>query len=133
MRWSIIWILARLVLLALGIFAFAGLMNQDTNFDPLSGLACGAVLFAFVFSTVTKKSAGKERLLSITSPFWPPWKYPQAYWFTTGSLIFLSSVVNLIFRSSDPAAIRFYAGMTFLGTGLVAGAILARHRLSRTQ
>jgi hypothetical protein len=126
---SIIWLFARLALLALGVFSFAGFMHYDTNFDPVSGLVC--VLFGFVLFTVMKKSVRREEMFSLTSAFWPPWKYVQAYWFTIGSVIFLSSAANLIFRLDDPAAISLYTGLTLLGAGLLAGAIFARYRLRK--
>lgn len=133
MRSQILWAAGRLGLLAWGIYSFGNLVNESTNFDPLSGLISGLILFVFVLFVVTKKPVRKEAMYSLTSPFWPPWSYPQTYWFTMGGVLFSSSAVNLMAHLSDPAAVRLYAAMTLFGAGMLAGAIFARYRLNKAR
>ena len=130
---SIIWLFARLASLALGVFAFSQATPSETNFDPVAGMICGAVAFVFVLFTLTKDPVRRGSMFSLTSPFFPPWKYVQSYWFTTGALLFLSAATNLLIHLSDPAATSLYTGLTLLGAGLLGGALFARHRLSKTQ
>jgi O-antigen/teichoic acid export membrane protein len=132
MRSPIIWVFARIALLVLGVISFAGFVHHETNFGPIGGLVCGAGLFLFVLFTVTQKTIRREEIFSLSSPFWPPWKYVQGYWFTTGCIVFISSSVNLIFHLGDSSATGLYLGLTFFGVGWLAGAMLARYRLSKT-
>ncbi|QAU23072.1 hypothetical protein EO087_02935 [Dyella sp. M7H15-1] len=127
-----IWFFARLTLLVLGLIGFAGFLRTGSNFDPLAGLICGAVVFLFVQSTVSKYSTRKEDILSLVSPFWSPWKYPQTYWFTLGALVVICSVVNLFVHVGIIMAIRLYSGLTLFGVGILAGSIFARRRLRKT-
>jgi hypothetical protein len=133
MKSQFLWVVARFALLVLGIYAFSNLVHESTNFDPLGGLVSGLIVFAFVLFTVTKKPVRREEMLSLTAPFWPPWSYPQAYWFTTGGVISLSSSVNLIFHLGNPNAVRLYIATTLFGAGWLGGAIFARYRLSKAQ
>jgi hypothetical protein len=131
MKSSTVWLFTRIALLALGVYAFAELAHEKTNFDLTGGLVCGPILFLFVLAVVMGNSVRSEKMLLLTSPFWPPRKYPQAYWFTTGFLIFFSSSVNLVFHFSDHRARELYAGMTLIGAGALSGALFASYRLGK--
>jgi hypothetical protein len=125
------WFLYRLLSLALGVFAFGQAINSHTNFDALAGLLCGAVAILFVLFVAMKNSVKSEQIFSLTSPCWPSRKYPQSYWFSTGTTIFLSAGANLIFRLDNPAAVSLYAGLLLLGLGMFSGAMVAHRQIRK--
>jgi hypothetical protein len=125
------WLLKRSVFLAIGVLAFNGITNIDSNFDPLAGLVCGTAAFLFTFFVVTKNSTVSEEKLLTSSPCWPPWKYPQAYWSTTGALLFVSAVLNIPFHLNNLVAVRVYVGLVLVGLGMLTGAMGAHYRIRR--
>jgi hypothetical protein len=131
MKASILWLFARLSLLVLGVYAFAGFAHENTNFDVIGGLICGPILFLFVLAAVMGNSVREEAMFSLTSPFWPPRKYPQAYWFATGFFIFFSSAVNLVFHMNDSRQTELYGGLTLMGAGALSGALFGGYRFGK--
>jgi hypothetical protein len=126
-----LWMVRRIVLFVAGVLVFSQAIHADTNFGPLAGLVCGAVAFLFVLFVVVKNSVGSEGIFEPTSPCWPPGRYPQAYWSTTGAILLFSGVVNLVIHLGDPAAVSLYVGFSLLGLGIFAGAVFAHYRVRR--
>ena len=127
----IMWLLDRMAMLVLGVIVLTEAIHYDTNFGPVAGLICGAVVFVFVLFVVMKKSVRNEQIFLLTSPCWPPWKYPQTYWFTTGSILFLSAFLNMITHLSNPSAISLFFGLSLFGLGMFAGAVVAHYQVRR--
>jgi uncharacterized membrane protein HdeD (DUF308 family) len=126
-----LWLVRRIVLFVAGVLVFSQAIHADTNFGPFAGLICGAFSFLFVLVVVMKNSDTTEQIFEPTSPCWPPGQYPQAYWSTSGAVLLLSGVVNLVFHLRDPAAVSLYVGFSLLGLGTFAGAVLAHYQIRR--
>jgi hypothetical protein len=125
------WFLHRIASLSIGVFAFSQAVHVETNFSPLAGLLCGAFVFLFVFSVVNKNSVKCEKIFLPTSPCWPAAEYPQAYWFTTGVMVVVSTVVNLIFHLYNPVATRLYISLLLWGLGIFGGALAGYYQVKR--
>jgi hypothetical protein len=126
-----IWFFYRVVSLGLGLFSFSQAIHLQTNFGVMAGLICGSVILLFVIFVVNKNSVTQEKMFIPTSPCWPAAKYPQAYWFSTGVVIFLSAFGNYIFHTDNSSAEDLYIGLLLLGLGMCAGAVIAYYQVKR--
>jgi hypothetical protein len=117
--------------LVLGVFAFSQAVHVGTNFGLFAGLICGVIVFLFVLFVVNKNSVTLEQIFLLTSPCWPAAKYPQAYWSSMGVIVFLSAFLNLMFHLGNLSAESLYLGLSLLGLGMSAGAIVAHYQVRR--
>jgi hypothetical protein len=127
------WMIWRMVLIIAGVPIFGQAIYANTNFDAIAGLVCGVVSFFLVLFAVAKYSIAGEEIFNLTSPRWPPSRYPQAYWSTTGAILVVAGVVNLAIHFRVPAALKLYLGFSLFGVGIFAGAVLARYRFVRKE
>lgn len=117
------WIVARIVVLAVNILAFSALRFERSNFGIFAGLLCGVVIFVALFLWIRVRGKGEERTNFFDAPFFPMMRYPRTYWLTVGISIMIASLINMLLNVRDMHAVQLFGGLMAMGAGMVSAVI----------
>jgi len=120
-----LWLVGRIVVIGGNLLAFSHLLDDQTNFGIVAGLATGVLACGILFLWIRGHSVSAERFWRVDTPFWPMSKFPQSFWLWIGLAVTLASAVNLIIHFGDPRGMQLFSGLLMVGIGFAAAAILS--------